>query len=72
MARREMYVGESFRAFVIRRGWSFWTGRKFDLAPYTAKLFESEADALLTIDRLGLDSEDESASVRRVSLKMQD
>jgi hypothetical protein len=65
---REMYIGETFQCWVIRRGWSFWTGTRFELAPYTARLYAHKEDAQLVIDGRGLNSPHEPATVRRVTL----
>ena len=64
----EMYVGESFRAFVIRRGLSFWTGRGWDVGPYRAKLFGQYSDAEVVIDRLSKSAE--PTTVRQIKLTM--
>lgn len=43
--RTMSYRGESFGVYVIQRGMEFWTGTRFALAPYSAKLFPFEGDA---------------------------
>lgn len=42
---RRLYEGETFAVWGIRRGWHFWTGHKWELAPYRVKLFSTEEEA---------------------------
>jgi hypothetical protein len=67
---KEMYVGEKFRVWIIRRDYYFWTGTKWELAPYTAKLFGSEEAAEEYITRRKLRSDGE-VTVRPATLHHQ-
>jgi hypothetical protein len=70
---KEMYVGEKFRVWIIRRDYYFWTGTKWELAPYTAKLFSSEKDAqkYITRRKLNTQSSTEKVTVRPATLHHQ-
>jgi hypothetical protein len=46
-----LYDNETFRVYVIRRGWDFWTGKTFKTSPYNAKCFPTVKEAQECIDR---------------------
>lgn len=51
---KSYHEGEKYHVYVIRRGWQYWTGTRFDLGECNARCFGLLKDALAVIERRGL------------------
>ena len=59
---KHYHQGEAYRVFVIRKGWRYWTGTRWDMGEYNARCYGFFKDAQAVIEKRALGGEDDYGS----------